>query len=82
MPSIALFFAASGSKIFSKSSSWEILKLPLWLMTVDDYALLLGADSHVQLPIIERMLKLVNIFSESDEMANRYKICSSRMCSN
>ena len=51
----------------------EILKLPLWLMTVDDYALLLGADSHVQLPIIERMIKLVNIFSESDEMANRYK---------
>ena len=51
----------------------EVLRVPLWLMTVDDYALLLGADSHVQLPIIERMLKLVNIFSESDEMANKYK---------
>ena len=31
----------------------EILRVPLWLLTVDDYALLLGADSHVQLPIIE-----------------------------
>ena len=51
----------------------EILRVPLWLLTVDDYALLLGADSHVQLPIIERMIKLVNIFSESDEKANEYK---------
>ena len=51
----------------------EILKVPLWLLTVDDYALLLGADSHVQLPIIERMIRLVNIFSESDEKANNYK---------
>ncbi|MBP3766459.1 MAG: ATP-binding protein [Bacilli bacterium] len=51
----------------------EILKLPLWLLTVDDYALLLGADSHAQLPIIERMLKLVNIFSEDSEKANNYK---------
>ena len=51
----------------------ELLRIPLWLLTVDDYALLLRADSHVQIPIIERMLKLVNIFSESDEMANRYK---------
>ena len=51
----------------------EILRIPLWLLNVDDYALLLGADSHVQLPIIERMLKLVNIFSESSAQAEKYK---------
>ncbi len=51
----------------------DILKLPLWLLNVDDYALLLGADSHVQLPIIERMIKLVNIFSESSDMAIKCK---------
>ena len=51
----------------------EILRLPLWLLTVDDYALLLGADSHVQLPIIERMIKLVNIFAESSEQSNNFK---------
>lgn len=51
----------------------QILKIPLWLMTVDDFALLLGADSHTQLPIIERMLKLVSIFSESDEQATKFK---------
>ena len=51
----------------------QILRIPLWLMTVHDFALLLGADNHSQLPIIERMLKLVSIFSESGEQANRYK---------
>ena len=49
------------------------LRIPLWLLGIDDMALLLGADSHSQLPIIERMLKLVSIFAESAEQANRYK---------
>ena len=51
----------------------EILRVPLWLLNVDDYALLLGADSHAQLPIIERMLKLANIFAEDSDNANKYK---------
>lgn len=51
----------------------EILRIPIWLLGVDDLALLLGADSHVQLPIIERMLKLAQIFSESSEQSNRFK---------
>lgn len=49
------------------------LQIPLWLLNVDDFALLLQADSHSQLPIIERMLKLVSIFSESTEQATKYK---------
>jgi len=57
----------------SNNVDGEILRIPLWLLSVDDYALLLGADSHSQLPIIERMLKLVSIFSESTEQASRYK---------
>lgn len=51
----------------------EILRIPLWLLSVDDFALLLDADSHSQLLIIERMLKLVSIFSESDEQATKFK---------
>jgi len=51
----------------------SILKIPLWLLNVDDMALLLQADTHSQLTIIERMLKLVNIFSESSEQAINYK---------
>lgn len=49
------------------------LRIPLWLLGVDDFALLLGAETHSQLPIIERMLKLVAIFATNNEMANDYK---------
>ncbi len=49
------------------------LSIPLWLLTVDDMALLLGATTHSQLPIIEQMLKLVAIFSQSDAQASQYK---------
>ena len=36
-------------------------------------ALLLSATSHSQIPIIERMLKIVSIFSKDDEVATAYK---------
>lgn len=51
----------------------EQLRLPIWLLNQGDIALLLGASNHAQLPIIERMLKLVKIFAENDEMALNYK---------
>ncbi len=51
----------------------NLLSIPLWLLDVDDMALLLDATDHSQLPIIEEMLKLVRIFSESGEMATKYK---------
>lgn len=51
----------------------EILRIPPWLLDVDDYALLLGATEHSQLPIIERMLKLTAIFAENSEDALKYK---------
>ena len=51
----------------------EILSVPLWLLDIDDMALLLRADKHSQLTIIERMLKLVNIFASNDEMSTKYK---------
>lgn len=51
----------------------EVLSIPLWLLDIDDMALLLRANKHSQLTIIERMLKLVNIFASDDEMSNKYK---------
>lgn len=51
----------------------ELLKIPLWLLSVDDFALLLEADSHSQLTIIERMLKLVRIFATNDDVSLEYK---------
>ena len=40
---------------------------------MDDLALLLEASSHSQLTIIEKMLKLVKIFSQSDEQSIKYR---------
>lgn len=42
------------------------LQLPFWLLTVDDIALLLEADKRSELPIIEKALKLVNIFARKE----------------
>jgi len=51
----------------------EVLSIPLWLLDIDDMALLLRADKHSQLTIIERMLKLVTIFASDDDLSVRYK---------
>ena len=51
----------------------EILSIPVWLLNIDDMALLLSATTHGQLTIIERMLKLARIFASSDEASREYK---------
>ncbi len=51
----------------------QIVNIPLWLLDIDDMALLLRCDSHSQITIIERMLKLVTIFATDDDISNRYK---------
>ena len=51
----------------------ELISIPLWLLNIDDYALLLEADTYAQLTIIERMLKLVRIFATDDNTSNEYK---------
>ena len=43
------------------------IKVPLWLLTVDDIALLLEANSRTDLPIIEKAMKLVTIFARNEE---------------
>jgi hypothetical protein len=57
----------------NKNEMENILKIPLWLLSLDDYALLLGATNHAQLPIIERVIKLVNVFAEDDEKSLAYR---------
>ncbi len=51
----------------------ELLRIPLWLLSIDDFALLLNAEKHSQLPIIERMLKLVRVFATDGDVSTRYK---------
>ena len=51
----------------------QVLNVPIWLLDIDDIALLLRADKHTQLTIIERMLKLANIFASDDAESLRYQ---------
>lgn len=51
----------------------ELLRIPLWLLGVDDIALLLGVEKHSQLPIIEKALKLVNIFAREESEVIKIK---------
>ena len=62
-------------KMYSTSmdKSENILKLPLWLLSVDDYANLLDVTEYSQLMIIEKMLAYVSLFAKNDEEANKYK---------
>ena len=54
-------------------SETEVLKIPLWLLGVDDIAILLGAERPSQLPIIEKALKLVTIFGQQEEIVIKHK---------
>ena len=51
----------------------DILKIPPWLLDVDDLALLLDVDSPAQLPIIEKALKLVEILTGNSDSVIRRK---------
>ena len=68
--------AAYNYRVFSTSETnkeFEPLRIPLWLLNASDLALLLMCNSHSQLPIIERMLKLARIFAETTVSAETYK---------
>ena len=54
-------------------SDSEILKIPLWLLTSDDIALLLNAESPTQLPIIEKALKFVGLFAREESEVIKQK---------
>jgi len=51
----------------------EILKIPLWLLDIDDFALLLQAEKHSQLQIIEKMIKLARIITMESADSIKYK---------
>lgn len=54
-------------------SSGNQIKIPLWIMDVDDYANLLDITDYFQINIIEKMLSLVSVFARNDEESIRYK---------
>ena len=57
----------------ARTNSNTLIKLPLWLLDIDDFALLLDVDDPSQLPIIEKALRLVTVFSGVEEETKIYK---------
>ncbi|MCI8347515.1 MAG: ATP-binding protein [Bacilli bacterium] len=57
----------------TKYADTDIIKIPLWLLDVDDLALLLDVTTPNQLPIIEKTLKLVPILVGDNEEAIKNK---------
>ena len=51
----------------------ELLKIPIWLLDLDDLALLLDANNASQLPVIEKTLKLVPILTGTSDLTIRRK---------
>ncbi|MFI3260122.1 MAG: ATP-binding protein [bacterium] len=49
------------------------LKIPLNLMTVDDWTLLLSVETHSQITIIENTIKLARIFAQETKESLKYK---------
>lgn len=45
----------------------ELLRIPIWLLSVDDICLLLGAEKHSQILIIEKALKLLSVFAKDED---------------
>ena len=62
-------------KVITTSSynNFEKLHIPVWLLTIDDLALLLRLEKVSQLTLLERMIKLAKIFSLTDDISYRYK---------
>ena len=64
-------YKAYTTNIFDQQT--ELLRIPPWLLDVDDLALLLDVDSPAQLPIIEKALKLVAILTGNSESVIKRK---------
>ena len=60
-------------KYSTNINSKNNIKIPLWLLSVDDYANILDVTSYSQLQIIEKMLSLVSLFNRSDTESIDYK---------
>ena len=51
----------------------EIVKIPPYYLEADDLALLLNVDTPAQIPIIEKALKLVYLFTEEEDKVITHK---------
>ena len=56
-----------------KDESDFLINIPINLLTVDDFAILLQADKHSQLTILNRAIKYARLFAQDDLEATKYK---------
>lgn len=71
VPNNQIFFKKYSTNV--RTDPAHLIKLPLWLLDIDDFALLLDVDDASQLPIIEKALRLVTVFSGNEEDTRVYK---------
>ena len=57
----------------NNSYPYEKVQIPVWLLSVDDWALLLSANNFNQLTLIDSMIKLAKTFSLNDETSTRFQ---------
>lgn len=51
----------------------EVLKIPLWLLGIDDICLLLHVDHPAQIPIVEKALKYVTVLKDENPNVLNHK---------
>lgn len=71
IPNNQIFFKRYSTNV--RANKNNLIKIPLWLLDIDDFALLLDVDDATQLPIIEKALRLVTVFSGDEEETKVYK---------
>ena len=57
----------------TEASEANFVRIPLWLLSVDDYANILDATAYSQLAVIEKALSLVSVFARNDDESLKYK---------
>lgn len=71
MNEVGLGFKKYTTKI--ENADEEMIKIPPNYLGVDDLAILLSVSDGEQIPVLEKTLKLVYIFTNKDEKAKEYK---------
>ena len=51
----------------------KLLQIPIWLLSLDDICLMLGVNNKNQIPIVEKAMKIVNVFSREEDSVIDYK---------
>lgn len=61
-------------KVGNSSDSSEVFQIPVWALSVDDWAILLNASEKTQIPVIRRAIQIVKAFnSDNNEIINKLK---------